>query len=105
MTALQKPDRGVRGIVVGDVFRRLVARTIANSLQSRPRVPPTLSRAGTECVAHIVQTLTSMGENAAFYDSISRRAMFRGLADMVWREDHPVHEAILRQSVDFSLGR
>ena len=29
MTALQKLDGGVRGIVVGDVFRRLVARTIA----------------------------------------------------------------------------
>ena len=28
MTALQKPDGGVRGIVVGDVFRRVVARTI-----------------------------------------------------------------------------
>ena len=25
----EKPDGGVRGIVVGDVFRRLVARTIA----------------------------------------------------------------------------
>ena len=29
MTALTKPDGGVRGIVVGDVFRRLAARTIA----------------------------------------------------------------------------
>ena len=29
MTALQKPDGGVRGIVVGDVVRRLVARTLA----------------------------------------------------------------------------
>ena len=29
MTALQKAEGGIRGIVVGDVFRRLVARTIA----------------------------------------------------------------------------
>ena len=29
MTALQKPDGGVRGIVVGDYFRRLVSRTLA----------------------------------------------------------------------------
>ena len=29
-TALQKPDGGVRGIVAGDVVRRLVARTILN---------------------------------------------------------------------------
>ena len=29
VTALKKPDGGVRGIVVSDVFRRLVARTMA----------------------------------------------------------------------------
>ena len=29
MTALQKADGGIRSIVVGDVFRRFVARTIA----------------------------------------------------------------------------
>ena len=29
MTALSKDDGGVRGIVTGDVVRRLVARTIA----------------------------------------------------------------------------
>ena len=29
MTALQKPDGGVRGVVGGDVFRRLVGRTLA----------------------------------------------------------------------------
>ena len=32
MTALQKPDGGVRGIVAGDVFRRLVSRTMAKQL-------------------------------------------------------------------------
>ena len=32
MPALQKPDGGVRGIVVGDVLRRLVGRTIAQQL-------------------------------------------------------------------------
>ena len=29
ITALQKPNGGVRGIVVGEVFRRLVARTMS----------------------------------------------------------------------------
>ena len=29
MIALSKPDGGVRGIVVGEVFRRITARTIA----------------------------------------------------------------------------
>ena len=32
MTALRKKDGGVRGIVVGEVIRRLVARTIAQQL-------------------------------------------------------------------------
>ena len=32
ITALEKPDGGVRGIVVGDVFRRIVARTIAQQI-------------------------------------------------------------------------
>ena len=32
MTALQKPDCGVRGIVAGDVLRRLVSRTIAQQI-------------------------------------------------------------------------
>ena len=33
MTALQKPTGGVRGIVVGDFVRRLVARTLAQQLK------------------------------------------------------------------------
>ena len=32
LTALQKPNGGVRGLVSGDVVRRLVARTIAQQL-------------------------------------------------------------------------
>ena len=32
MTALSKPDGGVRGIVAGDVVRRLVAWTISQQL-------------------------------------------------------------------------
>ena len=32
ITALAKPDGGVRGIVVGDVLRRLVAKTIAQQI-------------------------------------------------------------------------
>ena len=97
MTALQKPDGGVRGIVVGDVFRRLVARTIARQFAEQVEVAThpfqyaLSTRAGTECVAHIVQALTSFDERATLlsvdgvgaYDSISRRAMFQGLADMV----------------------
>ena len=32
MTALSKPDGSVRGIVVGDVIRRLVSRTMAQQM-------------------------------------------------------------------------
>ena len=32
MTAHQKPDGGVRGIVAGDVMRRLVGRTVAQQI-------------------------------------------------------------------------
>ena len=32
LTALSKPDGGVRGIVAGDVIRRLVGRTMAQQL-------------------------------------------------------------------------
>ena len=35
MTALQKPDGGVRGIVVGDYFRRLVSRTLAKQFAQK----------------------------------------------------------------------
>ena len=38
MTALQKPDGGVRGIVVGDTIRRLVARTMAKQVSKQAEV-------------------------------------------------------------------
>ena len=48
MTALRKPDGGVRGIVAGNVIRRLTSRTIAQQLG--PEVER--FRAGSECIAH-----------------------------------------------------
>ena len=35
LTALQKLDGGVRGIVAGDIFRRLVSRTLARQLSKK----------------------------------------------------------------------
>ena len=89
MTILQKPDGGVRGIVVGDVFRRLVASTIAQQYSkmgeaaTHPFQYALSTRAGTECVTHIVQALTSENPEATIlsidgigaYDLISRNAM------------------------------
>ena len=96
MTALQKPDRGVRGIVVGDVFRRVVARTIAQpyaKLGEAATHPNALFLQGLEqsAVTHIVQAMTSEDREATIlsidgigvHDLVSRNAMFRGVADMV----------------------
>ena len=66
LTALQKPRGGVRGIVVGDVLRRLVGRTMAQQLgkaveaATAPHQYALSTRAGTECVAHVLQVLTEM---------------------------------------------
>ena len=97
MTALQKPDGGVRGIVVGDVVRRLVAKTLAQQFGSQvegathPFQYTLSTRVGTECVTHVVQTLISMDGGATIlsidgigaYDTISRKALMQGVADML----------------------
>ena len=94
LTALQKPTGDVRGIVAGEVLRRLVARTMAQQLG--PAVENFTAsfqfaltiRSGCECVAHTIQalcqadpelTLTSL-EGVSAFDLISRRAMLEGLA-------------------------
>ena len=94
LTALQKPTGGVRGIVAGEVLRRLVARTMAQQLGpavgnfTAPFQFALTTRSGCECVAHTIQalcqadpelTLTSLDGVSAF-DLISRRAMLEGLA-------------------------
>ena len=64
VTALMKPTGSVRGIVTGDVFRRLVSRTIAQ--QMGPAVERATSpfqyalstRAGCKCICHALQMLT-----------------------------------------------
>ena len=96
LTALQKPRGGVRGIVVGDVLRRLVARTMAQQLgkaveaATAPHQYALSTRAGTECVAHALQALTEMDpmtmivsiDGVGAYDSISRKAMSEALVSM-----------------------
>ena len=55
MAALSKPDGGVRGIVVGDVIRRLVSRTMAQQMSAAvesataPFQCALSTRAGCEC--------------------------------------------------------
>ena len=68
MTAVRKANGGVRGIVVGDVVRRLVVRTMAQQLapqveSATARFQYALStRAGSECVAHVIQGLSEWNQ-------------------------------------------
>ena len=94
LTALQKPRGGVRGIVVEDVLRRFVARTVAQHLgkavevATAPHQCALSSWTGTECVAHALQALTEMDpmttivsiHGVGAYDSISRKAMLEALS-------------------------
>ena len=63
VTALQKPSGGVRGIVVSDIVRRFVARTISQQITPAVEVATApfqfalSTRAGTECVAHVLQSM------------------------------------------------
>ena len=96
MTALSKADGGVRGIVARDVIRRLVARTMSQqqmeSVQSAtsPFQYAMATRAGCECISHVLQGLTELNPNATIlsvdgmsaYDTISRRAMLQGLSNI-----------------------
>ena len=64
MTALQKKDGGVRGIATGTSFRRLVARTLARQFGKEveavcaPFQFALSTRAGTDCVGHVIRVLT-----------------------------------------------
>ena len=93
ITVLQKPTRGVRGIVAGDILRRLVARTIAQQLApaiERATAPfqyALTTRAGCECIGHILQSETDASpdrtvlsiDGIGAFDLVSRESMMRGL--------------------------
>ena len=93
MAALSKDDGGVRGMVTGDVVRRLLARTIAQQLgpavkaATAPHQYALSTRAGCECIAHAIQALCGLNPGATVTsvdgigacESISRKAMLEGL--------------------------
>ena len=96
IAALSKPDGGVRGITVGDILRRLVARTIAQQYSKRVEIATApfqcalSTRVGCECIAHVIQTLTGIDEEATVvsidgvgaFDLISRNAMLQALLEI-----------------------
>ena len=96
LTALQKADGGIRGIVAGDIIRRLVARTMSQQLMEAVQVATSpfqyamSTKSGCESIAHALQGLTEMDPRATVmsidgisaYDLISRQAMMQGLRDV-----------------------
>ena len=96
MTALQKPQGGIRGIVVGDFVRCVVARTLAQQLgpaveqHTSPFQFALSTRSGCECVAHIAQAMTDLDPTTTLlsvdgigaFDLISREAMLQGLMEV-----------------------
>ena len=64
LTALTKPDGGVRGIATGCSLRRLVARTLAKQFakdfetECAPFQCALSTRAGTDCVGHMLKAAT-----------------------------------------------
>ena len=96
ITALRKKDGGVRGITVRDVLRRLIARTIAKQVSSAvesatsPFQFALSTKAGCECVAHIIQSLTDTDaettvvsvDGVGAFDLISRNSMLQGLLSL-----------------------
>ena len=72
------------GIIAGDIVRRLVARIVAQQLASAVEIA---TAPFSECVAHVLQTLTDVDPSATIlsvdgigaFDLVSREAMLRGL--------------------------
>ncbi|CAE7568781.1 unnamed protein product [Symbiodinium natans] len=97
LTALRKPQGGVRGIATGDVFRRLVSRALARAYAgeldeaTRPFQFALRTRAGTDSLAAMLRsavefdpraTVVSLDGRSA-YDTISRAAILSKLSEVV----------------------
>ena len=86
MVAIRKPTGGTRGLVVGDFFRRLIARTLAQqfapSIEAacRPHQYALGNRAGLDALVHNVQARCARDPAlSAAYDGISRQAILHEL--------------------------
>ena len=96
LTALAKPDGGVRGSATGSSVRRLVARTLAKQLtkvfelECAPFQYALSTRAGTDCIGHMVRAATDNDPNLTLlsvdgigaHDHIFRSAMLGRLLEM-----------------------
>ena len=82
--------------MVGDIIRRLIARTIAQQISKQvedataPHQYALQTKSGCECVSHMVQMLTDMNprqtvvsvDGIGAFDLVSRNAMLQGLGNM-----------------------
>ena len=89
LTALTKPDGGVRGIATGSSLRRLVARILARQFmgafekECAPFQCALSTRAGTDCVGHLLRASTDRDPTSTVlsvdgigaYDHVLRSAM------------------------------
>ena len=108
-----RPNGGVRGIVVGDVSRRVEARIVAQ--QMSPAVEGATAHfqfalstmAGCECVSHALQALTEADPETTFvsfdgasaFDLITRQRSVAGGAVL------PICKTLLRQNFAILVGR
>ena len=95
LVTLRKANGRIRGLVMGDVFRRLTARTVAQQLSEplqqacSPFQYALSTRAGTECVARAIRAATEMDprttllsiDGVGAFDHVAREGMFRGLRE------------------------
>ena len=95
ITALSKPDGGVRGITVGDILRRFVSRTMSKRLSKAVEISTALLQDAlsipvvASAFAHVVQAFTNIDVEATVvsidgigaFDWISRNSMLQAL----WR--------------------
>ena len=93
MVALRKQSGGIRGLVMADVFRRLVSRTLAQQAATAfqescaPFQYALSTRAGAEALVRGLGLSTELSARATVvsvdgigaYDHVSRAAMFEGL--------------------------
>ena len=93
LTALTKPDGGVRGIATGSSLRRLVARILARQFmgafekECAPFQYALSTKAGTDCVGHLLRASTvgdptSTVLSFGAYDHVLRSAMLGRLLQM-----------------------
>ena len=96
MTAIRKVDGGVRGIAIGTVFRRLVAKCLSQQYISEvekvcaPFQFAMSTRAGTDCVGHAIRAMTDLNprttvlsiDGVGAYDHVFRSSMLRKLHEV-----------------------